>query len=52
MLALTGDALLTYTGAQVDADAPTVTKIPRDGLEVWLRDLWTAAQAGTHDGRN
>ncbi|MEU8972758.1 SRPBCC family protein [Streptomyces monashensis] len=42
----------THTGAQVDADVPTATRILRDGLEAWLRDLRTAAEAGDHDGRN
>ncbi|MFH8349564.1 SRPBCC family protein [Streptomyces sp. NPDC018045] len=35
----------THTGAQVEADAPTATRILRDGLEGWLRDLKTAAEA-------
>ncbi|MET7802092.1 SRPBCC family protein [Streptomyces decoyicus] len=39
----------THTGAQVDADVPTATKILREGLEAWLRDLKSAAEAHTHD---
>ncbi|MFD7118905.1 SRPBCC family protein [Streptomyces sp. NPDC059892] len=35
----------THTGAQVEADVPTATKILADGLEGWLDDLKTAAEA-------
>ncbi|MFJ8826775.1 SRPBCC family protein [Streptomyces sp. NPDC102467] len=35
----------THTGAQVDADVPTATKILGDGLEGWLSDLKTEAEA-------
>ncbi|MEW1750062.1 SRPBCC family protein [Streptomyces angustmyceticus] len=38
----------THTGAQVDADAPTATKILREGLEAWLRDLKSTAEARAH----
>ncbi|MFI9235494.1 SRPBCC family protein [Streptomyces sp. NPDC053079] len=39
----------THTGAQVEADVPTATKILRQGLEAWLRELKTAAEAPTHN---
>lgn len=35
----------THTGAEVEADVPTATKLLRQGLEAWLRDLKTAAEA-------
>ncbi|MEU0277711.1 MULTISPECIES: SRPBCC family protein [unclassified Streptomyces] len=35
----------THTGDQVEADVPTATKILADGLEAWLNDLKTAAEA-------
>ncbi|WP_424886939.1 SRPBCC family protein [Streptomyces sp. XH2] len=35
----------THTGAQVAADVPAATKILREGLEAWLRDLKAAAEA-------
>lgn len=38
----------THTGPQVDADVPAATEILRRGLEAWLRDLKTAAEARTH----
>ncbi|MFD5394132.1 SRPBCC family protein [Streptomyces sp. NPDC127097] len=37
----------THTGAEVEADVPTATKLLRQGLEAWLRDLKTAAEAPT-----
>ncbi|MGW1408286.1 SRPBCC family protein [Streptomyces sp. NPDC002403] len=40
----------THSGAQVDADVPTATEILRQGLEAWLRELKTAAEARS-DGR-
>lgn len=36
----------THTGVQAEADAPTATKILSEGLEAWLRDLKSAAEAG------
>ncbi|MCX5214349.1 SRPBCC family protein [Kitasatospora sp. NBC_00240] len=39
----------THTGPQVDADVPTATEILRQGLEAWLRDLKSTAEALTHD---
>ncbi|WP_030993188.1 SRPBCC family protein [Streptomyces sp. NRRL S-1813] len=39
----------THTGAQVEADVPTATKILRQGLEAWLRELKSAAEAGAHN---
>ncbi|GHG74348.1 SRPBCC family protein [Streptomyces griseocarneus] len=39
----------THTGAEVEADVPTATKILRQGLEAWLRDLKTAAEAPAHN---
>ncbi|WP_406503952.1 SRPBCC family protein [Streptomyces sp. NBC_00212] len=36
----------THTGPQVDATVPAATKILSDGLEGWLRDLKSAAEAG------
>ncbi|MFF3763932.1 SRPBCC family protein [Streptomyces sp. NPDC001922] len=38
----------THTGAQVEADVPTATEILREGLEAWLRNLKSAAEARTH----
>ncbi|MFC9227693.1 SRPBCC family protein [Streptomyces decoyicus] len=38
----------THTGAQVEADVPTATKILREGLEAWLRNLKSAAEARAH----
>ncbi|MFJ5175916.1 SRPBCC family protein [Streptomyces griseoviridis] len=35
----------TWTGAQVEADVPTATQALGAGLEAWLRDLKTAAEA-------
>ncbi|MBO0657384.1 SRPBCC family protein [Streptomyces triculaminicus] len=37
----------THTGPQVDANVPAATEILRQGLEAWLHDLKTAAEA--HD---
>ncbi|MFG3098991.1 SRPBCC family protein [Streptomyces sp. NPDC048182] len=34
----------THTGAQVEADVPAATRILREGLETWLRELKTAAE--------
>ncbi|MCF3103186.1 SRPBCC family protein [Streptomyces roseoverticillatus] len=39
----------THTGAQVEADVPAATKILREGLEAWLRDLKTAAEPPTRN---
>ncbi|MGW8971472.1 SRPBCC family protein [Streptomyces platensis] len=39
----------THTGAEVEADVPTATKLLRQGLEAWLRDLKTAAESPTHN---
>ncbi|WP_329180723.1 SRPBCC family protein [Streptomyces decoyicus] len=39
----------THTGAQVEADVPTATKILRGGLEAWLRELKSAAEARAHN---
>ncbi|MFD9634765.1 SRPBCC family protein [Streptomyces violascens] len=36
----------THTGPQVDANVAAATKILSDGLEGWLRELKTAAEAG------
>ncbi|MER8186874.1 SRPBCC family protein [Kitasatospora sp. NPDC094015] len=38
----------THTGPQVDADVPTATAILRQGLDAWLRDLRTTAEARAH----
>ncbi|MEV8633711.1 SRPBCC family protein [Streptosporangium sp. NPDC051023] len=38
----------TWTGAQVEADVPTATKLLGAGLEAWLRDLKTTAEARAH----
>ncbi|MGX1756170.1 SRPBCC family protein [Streptomyces lydicus] len=38
----------THTGAQVEADVPAATKILREGLEAWLRNLKSAAEARAH----
>ncbi|MFI6701010.1 SRPBCC family protein [Streptomyces sp. NPDC050509] len=35
----------THTGAQVEADVPTATKILHDGLEAWLSELKATAEA-------
>ncbi|MGO4422378.1 hypothetical protein AB4Z54_27660, partial [Streptomyces sp. MCAF7] len=35
----------TWTGAQVESDVPTATAALGAGLEVWLRDLKTTAEA-------
>ncbi|MFD7577179.1 SRPBCC family protein [Kitasatospora sp. NPDC059817] len=35
----------THTGPQVDADVPTATAILRQGLDGWLHDLKTTAEA-------
>lgn len=35
----------THTGPQVEADVPTATALLREGLEAWLADLKTAAEA-------
>jgi uncharacterized membrane protein len=53
----TGDGVLvrteeTHTGAQVDADVPVATGLLRQGLEAWLLDLRTAAEARTHGPRH
>ncbi|MGY5079579.1 SRPBCC family protein [Streptomyces nigrescens] len=42
----------THTGAQVEADVPTATKLLREGLEAWLRDLKSAAEARAHNRPN
>ncbi|MER5770258.1 SRPBCC family protein [Streptomyces sp. NPDC001985] len=39
----------THTGPQVEAHVPVATEILRQGLEAWLRDLKTAAEARAHD---
>ncbi|SPE47597.1 Polyketide cyclase / dehydrase and lipid transport [Streptomyces netropsis] len=39
----------THTGPQVDANVPAATEILRQGLEAWLRDLKTTAEARAHD---
>ncbi|MEU9040663.1 MULTISPECIES: SRPBCC family protein [unclassified Kitasatospora] len=36
----------THTGPQVDANVPAATEILRQGLEGWLHDLKTTAEAG------
>lgn len=38
----------THTGEQVESDVPTATRILREGLEQWLRDLKTTAEAHAH----
>ncbi|MGW7018397.1 SRPBCC family protein [Streptomyces decoyicus] len=38
----------THTGDQVEADVPTATKILREGLEAWLRELKSAAETRAH----
>ncbi|MGW7415396.1 SRPBCC family protein [Streptomyces sp. NPDC054863] len=38
----------THTGPQVDANVPVATEILRAGLEGWLRDLKSAAEARAH----
>lgn len=35
----------THTGPQVEADVPAANALPREGLEAWLRDLKSAAEA-------
>ncbi|MFD9048993.1 SRPBCC family protein, partial [Streptomyces zaomyceticus] len=40
----------THTGPQVEADVPTANALLREGLEGWLRDLKSAAEARAHDG--
>ncbi|MFJ6698336.1 SRPBCC family protein [Streptomyces sp. NPDC091272] len=40
----------THTGPQVDADVPTATRILAEGLEAWLHQLKSAAEARAHDG--
>ncbi|ATL25191.1 SRPBCC family protein [Streptomyces formicae] len=42
----------THSGPQVDANVPAATKILGDGLEAWMRDLKTAAEARTHHGQH
>ncbi|GLF95073.1 SRPBCC family protein [Streptomyces yaizuensis] len=43
----------THTGPQVDANVPVATEILRQGLEGWLRDLKTTAEArAAHDRRH
>ncbi|MEE1742414.1 SRPBCC family protein [Streptomyces sp. BE147] len=37
----------THTGEQVEADVPTATRILREGLEGWLRELKETAEART-----
>ncbi|MCX5387094.1 SRPBCC family protein [Streptomyces sp. NBC_00083] len=37
----------THTGPQVDANVPAATDILRTGLDAWLRDLKSAAEART-----
>ncbi|MFD7897563.1 SRPBCC family protein [Streptomyces sp. NPDC059743] len=39
----------TWTGAQVEADIPTATAALGAGLEAWLRDLKTTAEAHPHN---
>ncbi|MFE6131758.1 SRPBCC family protein [Streptomyces sp. NPDC056437] len=39
----------THTGAQVEADVPTATKLLGAGLEAWLRELKSAAEADAHN---
>ncbi|WP_392895132.1 SRPBCC family protein [Streptomyces sp. LN699] len=39
----------THTGAQVEADVPTATRILREGLEAWLRELKATAEAHAHN---
>ncbi|MFF0968856.1 SRPBCC family protein [Streptomyces sp. NPDC003703] len=41
----------THTGPQVDADVPTATAILRQGLEQWLLDLKSTAEARAHHHR-
>ncbi|WP_306327323.1 SRPBCC family protein [Streptomyces venezuelae] len=38
----------THAGPQVEADVPTASLLLREGLEAWLRDLKTAAEARAH----
>ncbi|QEU96659.1 SRPBCC family protein [Streptomyces kanamyceticus] len=42
----------THSGPQVDANVPAATKILGDGLEAWMRDLKTTAEARTHHGQH
>ncbi|MFF7792859.1 hypothetical protein [Streptomyces sp. NPDC007991] len=37
----------TWTGTQVEADVPTATAALGTGLEAWLHDLKTTAEAHT-----
>ncbi|OKI06244.1 polyketide cyclase /reductase [Streptomyces sp. CB02923] len=39
----------THTGEQVESDVPTATRILREGLEGWLRDLKATAEACAHN---
>ncbi|WP_019891834.1 SRPBCC family protein [Streptomyces purpureus] len=39
----------THTGAEVEADVPTATELLREGLEAWLRELKSAAEARAHN---
>ncbi|MFI7408520.1 SRPBCC family protein [Streptomyces sp. NPDC049627] len=39
----------TWTGTQVEADVPTATAALGAGLEAWLHDLKTTAEASTRD---
>ncbi|WP_442906756.1 hypothetical protein [Kitasatospora sp. NBC_01246] len=38
----------THTGPQVDANVPAATEILAQGLESWLRDLKSTAEARAH----
>ncbi|MFK8843947.1 SRPBCC family protein [Streptomyces sp. Ac-502] len=38
----------THTGDQVEANVPAATRILREGLEKWLRELKDAAEARAH----
>ncbi|MFJ2766300.1 SRPBCC family protein [Streptomyces sp. NPDC087300] len=40
----------THRGPQVDANVPAATKILGNGLEAWMRDLKTTAEARDHQG--
>ncbi|MEU5302551.1 SRPBCC family protein [Streptomyces noursei] len=42
----------THTGAQVDANVPAATAILRQGLEAWLRELKTTAEATAIEQRH
>ncbi|MFB7588965.1 SRPBCC family protein [Streptomyces sp. NPDC056169] len=39
----------THTGPQVEADVPAATRLLREGLEAWLRDLKSAAEAAARN---